>query len=97
MALLDGGDDTEIRPLKKKCKASVATASVESEITRKADPDQSSVKAPWPKKCLLVIPKERLSTAATRVKKRKVVPEPDEDDEDKEPPLKKAKLRRKCA
>ena len=40
------------------------------------------------------IPKKGLSTAMTRVKKRKVIPEPDEDDEDDEPPLKKMKPRR---
>ena len=94
-ALMDDDDDTEIRPIKKKRKASAATtSSVGSEMNMKLDPDQPSANAPRPKKRLLVIPKKGQSTAMTRVKKRKVIPEPDDDDEDDEPPLKKAKLRR---
>jgi hypothetical protein len=92
-ARVDDDDDTEIRPIKKKRKVSVATtAGVGSAMNTKLDPDQSSANALPAKKRLLVVPKKGQSMAVTRVKKRKAIPEP--DDEDEEPPLKKAKLRR---
>ena len=100
-ARVDDDDDTEIRPIKKKRKASAATsvattAGIGSAMNMKLDPDQSSeatANAPPAKKRLLVVPKKGQSMAVTRVKKkRKAIPEPDEEGE--EPPLKKAKLRR---
>ncbi|KAF9477947.1 hypothetical protein BDN70DRAFT_880559 [Pholiota conissans] len=87
-AKLDAEDDIPVIPLKKKRKVSgVSEAATEDGSVAGSENPAAPIK-----KSLLVLAKKGRSAAVTRVRKRKSLPQ-DSDDEE-QPPLKKANLRR---
>lgn len=91
IAKIDSEDDMPIIPRKKRKVSAVSEAPTEEGPARNTPAESSSA----PKKGLLVVPKKGKSTAVTRVKKRKLPTLGPESDEEDQPPLKMAKLRKR--
>ncbi|KJA25601.1 hypothetical protein HYPSUDRAFT_37645 [Hypholoma sublateritium FD-334 SS-4] len=91
IAKIDAEDDIPIIPRKKRKVSAISEVPTEEGPARNTPAESSSA----PKKGLLVVPKKGKSTAVTRVKKRKLPTLGPESDEEDQPPLKMAKLRKK--
>lgn len=89
VAKLDAEDDVPIIPMKRRRVSGIAETA--------AGPSDA------PKKPLLVVQKKGMSTAVTKVKRRKTLTdeldeaEEEEEEEEEQPPLKKAKLRKSAS
>ncbi len=91
IAKIDSDDDIPIIPRKKRKVSAVSEVPTEEGSTRNTPAESSSA----PRKGLLVVPKKGKSIAVTRVRKRKLPTVAPESEEEDQPPLKMAKLRKK--